>query len=135
MHLPQTSFRVASNDRVPFGKNGKDGPGGVLILCEDFLIYKSYPLKQDLKCKYPKRLGVNSSDKILINCFALHKQKGMFFYLIQSEYGDLFKVMLGFTGRDVHSITIQYLDTIHPANSICILKSGYLFAAADAGNQ
>jgi splicing factor 3B subunit 3 len=59
----------------------------------------------------------------------------MFFYLIQSEYGDLYKVMLAFTGKDVHSLTIQYLDTIHPANSLCILKSGYLFAAADSGNQ
>ena len=128
-------FLVAYHSLVPFGKNGKDGPGGVIILCEDQLCYKSYPVKHELKCKYPKRLGVNSKDKIMINSYALHKQKGIFFYLIQSEYGDLFKVMLGFTGRDVHSLTVQYLDTIHPANSICVLKAGYLFAAADSGNQ
>lgn len=105
------------------------------MLCEDFLIYKSFPLKQDLKCKYPRRLGINSNDKVLINCYALHKQKGHFFYLIQTEYGDLLKVMLNYTAKDVHNIAIQYLDTIHPANSICILKSGYFLAAADSGNQ
>jgi splicing factor 3B subunit 3 len=107
----------------------------VLVLCEDFLYYKSYPAKHDLKCKYPKRLGVNSKDKTLINCSALHKQKGMFFYFIQSEYGDLFKVTMAYTGKDVHSLSVQYIDTIHPANSLCILKSGYVFAAADTGNQ
>jgi splicing factor 3B subunit 3 len=135
MLLPPAYSLVNSIDLVPSGKNGKDGPGGVLVLCEDFLYYRSYPPKQELKCKYPRRLGVHSTDKLLINCSALHKQKGMFFYLIQSEYGDLYKVMLAFTGKDVHSLTIQYLDTIHPANSLCILKSGYLFAAADSGNQ
>lgn len=107
----------------------------MIVLCEDFLCYKSYPLKQELRCRYPRRLGVNSNDKIMINSYALHKQKGLFFYLIQTEYGDLLKVMLNYTGREVHNIAIQYLDTIHPANSLCILKSGYFFAAADSGNQ
>ena len=54
------------------------------------MLYRSYPSKTELKCNYPKRLGVNSQDKILIGASALHKQKGLFFYLIQSEYGDLF---------------------------------------------
>lgn len=30
---------------------------------------------------------------------------------------------------------MQYIDTIAPATSLCILKTGYLFAAADSGNH
>jgi splicing factor 3B subunit 3 len=120
---------------VPHGRNGKDGPGGVFILCEDVLFYRSYPPGTELKCKYPKRLGITTGDKVLINCACLHKQKGLFFYLLQTEHGDLLKVNLAFTEKEVHSVSIQYFDTIHPCNSICLLKTGYLFAAADTGNQ
>jgi len=107
----------------------------VIVLCEDFLVYKSYPVKTELRCKYPRRLGVNSKEGVLISCSALMKLRGLFFYIIQNEFGDLFKVTLNYTNKDVHSVSVQYLDTIHPATSICILRSGYLFAAADSGNQ
>jgi splicing factor 3B subunit 3 len=117
---------------VPSGNNG---PGGILILGEDCLYYKSYPLKTDLKCRYPKRIGSLKGEKDLITAWAVHKQKDIFFYLIQNESGDLFKVTLNFTNKEVHNIIIQYFDTIHPCNSLAILKSGYLFAAADSGNQ
>ncbi len=30
---------------------------------------------------------------------------------------------------------VQYFDTIPPANGICILKNGYLFAASEFGNH
>lgn len=105
------------------------------MLCEDFLVYKSYPVKTELKCRYPRRLGVNSKEGMLINCSAMMKLRGLFFYIIQNEYGDLFKVTLNYTIKDVHSVSVQYLDSIHPATSLCILRSGYLFAAADSGNQ
>lgn len=120
---------------IPFGKNGSNGPGGVLVLAEDYLFYRSYPAAKELKCKYPRRYGLPVGDRVLINCSALHKQNGLFFYLIQSEHGDLYKVELNCTEKEVHSVSVQYLDTIHPASSLCILKTGYVFAAADTGNQ
>jgi splicing factor 3B subunit 3 len=35
----------------------------------------------------------------------------------------------------VHTISIAYFDTIPVANSICVLKSGYLFSASEFGNH
>ena len=40
-----------------------------------------------------------------------------------------------FTGEDVHGIQIQYFDTIAVCSSICVLKTGDLFAAAEVGNH
>lgn len=72
---------------------------------------------------------------LMINCFATHKQKDMFFFLIQSELGDLYKVSLVYNKNNVETLKIQYFDTIFPCISICILKTGFLFAAAEYGNH
>jgi splicing factor 3B subunit 3 len=40
-----------------------------------------------------------------------------------------------YTQDEVHNITLQYIDTIPVAVSLCILKSGYLFAPCERGNQ
>ena len=54
---------------------------------------------------------------------------------VQSEYGDLYKVSLEFAGEAVSEVKVKYFDTITPCASICILKSGFLFAAAEFGNH
>ena len=54
---------------------------------------------------------------------------------MQSEYGDLYKVSLEFAGEAVSEVKVKYFDTITPCASICILKSGFLFAAAEFGNH
>lgn len=36
---------------------------------------------------------------------------------------------------EVKSLKIKYFDTIPVATSLCILKSGFLFAASEFGNQ
>ena len=54
---------------------------------------------------------------------------------MQSEYGDLYKVSLEFAGEAVSEVKVKYFDTIAPCASICILKSGFLFAAAEFGNH
>ena len=35
----------------------------------------------------------------------------------------------------VTEIKIKYFDTVPVANSLCILKTGFLFVAAEFGNQ
>jgi splicing factor 3B subunit 3 len=54
----------------------------------------------------------------------MHKLKDFFFFLIQSEYGDLYKVMLEFNDDAVTELNCKYFDTIPVANSICVLKTG-----------
>ena len=60
----------------------------------------------------------------------VHKQKDLFFLLLQSEYGDLYKVTFELDAADpklVNNVIVTVFDTIPTANSICITKTGYLF--------
>lgn len=59
----------------------------------------------------------------------------MYFFLVQSEQGDVFKVTLEADSDIVTEMRIKYFDTLSVANSICILKTGFLFVASEFGNQ
>jgi splicing factor 3B subunit 3 len=61
--------------------------------------------------------------------------QGAFFFLLQSEEGDLYKVTIEHDEQDVRALKIKYFDTVPIASSLCILKSGFLFVAAEFGNQ
>jgi splicing factor 3B subunit 3 len=61
--------------------------------------------------------------------------KGAFFFLLQSEEGDLYKVTIEHQDEEVKSLKIKYFDTVPVASSLCILKSGFLFVASEFGNQ
>ena len=61
--------------------------------------------------------------------------QGDFFVLLQSEEGDLFKVTIDRDNEDVEAIKIKYFDTVPIASALCILKTGFLFVAAETGNQ
>lgn len=61
----------------------------------------------------------------------------MFFFMVQSEFGDLYQVRLDVKdGSDtVTNLRIKYFDTIPVTNSLCISKRGFLFAASEFGDQ
>ena len=61
--------------------------------------------------------------------------QGTFFFLLQSEEGDLYKVTIDHDEDEVTALKIKYFDTVPVASSLCILKAGYLFVAAEFGNQ
>jgi splicing factor 3B subunit 3 len=54
---------------------------------------------------------------------------------VQNEDGDLFKVTIDHDGEDVRALKIKYFDTVPVSTSLCILKSGYLFAASEYSDQ
>lgn len=54
---------------------------------------------------------------------------------LQSEYGDLYKVTLEYSGDAVTELRVKYFDTIPPCTSVCVLKTGFLFAASEFGNH
>ena len=62
-------------------------------------------------------------------------RKGAFFFLLQSEEGDLYKVTIEHEEEEVKALKIKYFDTVPIASSLCILKSGFLFVASEFGNQ
>lgn len=62
----------------------------------------------------------------------MHISQKVFFYLIQSECGDLYKVTLATgDGSEVLDIDVRYFDTVPVANSLCIMRSGHLYVASE----
>ena len=59
----------------------------------------------------------------------------MFFFLLQSELGDLYKVKLIYSEERVQRVRIKYFDTVPVASSLCMLKTGHLFVGSEFGNQ
>ncbi|KAK9824249.1 hypothetical protein WJX72_008915 [[Myrmecia] bisecta] len=113
---------------------GGDGPGGVLVCAENFIIHKNEG-QPDVRAVIPRRTNLPVDRGVLLVSHATHKQKGLFFVLVQSEYGDLYKVTLEYTGETVKELKVKYFDTLPPAASICVLKTGFLFAASEFGNH
>lgn len=114
-----------------------DGPSGVLVCCEDHVIYRHMDQPQ-LRVPIPRRehpLEDASSRGLLIISAVMHRMKGAFFFLLQSELGDLYKVTLEHQDEDVVALKIKYFDTVSPAVNLCILKSGHLFVPAEFGNH
>ncbi|KAF9652978.1 hypothetical protein BDM02DRAFT_3160528 [Thelephora ganbajun] len=113
-----------------------DGPSGVLVCCEDHIIYR-HPDKPQHRVPIPRRDHplVDQDRGLIIVSAVMHKMKGQFFFLLQSEEGDLYKVTIEHADEDVVRVKIKYFDTVPVATSLCILKSGFLFVASEFGNH
>ena len=116
---------------------GSEGPSGVLICMENFIIYKNFGDQMDIKCPIPRRRSdlddVHRS--VIFVTSATHKTKTMFFFLAQTEQGDIFKITLKTDDGFVTEVRIKYFDTVPVASSMCVLKTGFLFVACEFGNQ
>ena len=125
---------------------GNDGPSGVLVCAEDTVTYR-HSNQETFRVPIPRRRGAteNPQRKRSIVSGVTHKLKGgadTFFFLLQTEDGDIFKVTFnmqedsdGNLTGEVGRIKIKYFDTIPVSNSLCILKTGFLFAACEFGNH
>ncbi|KAF8893537.1 CPSF A subunit region-domain-containing protein [Infundibulicybe gibba] len=121
--------QLASSDRF-------DGPSGVLVCCEDHIIYRHMDAPQH-RVPIPRRQHPlhDPNRGLIIVAAVMHKMKGAFFFLLQSEDGDLYKVTIEHEDEQVRSLKIKYFDTVPVASSLCILKSGFLFVASEFGNH
>jgi len=113
---------------------GNDGPSGVLVCSENFIVYKNQG-HADRRCGLPRRRDLPTEHGLLIISSAVHRQRDLFFIIVQSEFGDLYKVTLQYEEDQVAEVKIRYLDTIPVAISLCILRSGFLFGASEFGNH
>ncbi|TFJ87655.1 hypothetical protein NSK_001005 [Nannochloropsis salina CCMP1776] len=113
-----------------------NGPGGVLILSENWVAY-THQDHPELRTPIPRRAGQAASRGTLLTAAAMHRQKDVLFYLLQSEFGDLYKVTLDLNQERtrVQNINMQVFDTIPPANGLCITKTGLLFCASEFANH
>ncbi|KAL9076696.1 MAG: hypothetical protein Q9157_003565 [Trypethelium eluteriae] len=122
---------------------GTDGPSGVLVCSEDSITYRHH--NQDaFRVPIPRRKGLTEDPnrRRYITAGVMHRMRGAFFFLLQSEDGDLFKVTIDMIMDDnqeptgeVGRLKIKYFDTVPVASQLCILKSGYLFIASENGNH
>jgi splicing factor 3B subunit 3 len=126
--LPLTAHALVT---IP---GGADGPGGVLVCCEHAILFRSLQ-GAEVSSLIPRRADMSEERGVFLNCHSTHKQKSSFFVLLSSEQGDLYKVSLSFTSTSVTSLTVQYFDTLQPCIAICILKTGFLYAAREFGSQ
>ncbi|KAH7296253.1 hypothetical protein KP509_26G015800 [Ceratopteris richardii] len=129
------------SDQVDNGANllvpvpgGGDGPSGVLVCAENFVIYKNQQ-HPEVRAVIPRRGDLPAERGVLIVSAGTLRQKSMFFFLLQTEYGDIFKVTLEYKDDKVSELKIKYFDTIPVTCGLCVLKSGFLFAASEFGNH
>uniref|UniRef100_A0A8D3CUH8 Splicing factor 3B subunit 3 n=1 Tax=Scophthalmus maximus TaxID=52904 RepID=A0A8D3CUH8_SCOMX len=116
---------------------GSDGPSGVLICSENYITYKNFGDQPDIRCPIPRRRNdLDDPERgMIFVCSATHKTKTMFFFLAQTEQGDIFKVTLETDEEMVTEIRLKYFDTIPVAVAMCVLKTGFLFVASEFGNH
>jgi len=115
-----------------------DWPGGVIVCAENWLIWKNQGCNE-VRAPIPRRFGIPDDKGVLIVATATHVQKGLFFFFVQSEYGDVYKVWLDWEeDGDESSVTelhVKYFDTLPVATSLCVLKTGFLFCASEFSNH
>ncbi|CAG9837474.1 unnamed protein product [Diabrotica balteata] len=116
---------------------GDDGPSGVLICSENYLTYKNLGEQHDIRCPIPRRRNdLDDPERgMIFVCSATHKTKSMFFFLAQTEQGDIFKITLETDDDMVTEIKLKYFDTVPVATAMCVLKTGFLFVASEFGNH
>ncbi|GMR55853.1 hypothetical protein PMAYCL1PPCAC_26048 [Pristionchus mayeri] len=116
---------------------GQDGPSGVIVCCENYIVYKNLGDQPDIRVPIPRRRNdLDDADRsLIVIAYAMHKTKLMFFFLIQTEHGDIFKVTLETEEDLVVEMKVKYFDTVPPANAMCILRTGFLFVASEFGNH
>ena len=129
--LPKSAHALVP---VPAGED-QEGPGGVIVACESFLIYKKHD-HEERRCTIPARYEQPIGEGLfIINSQTFYKPDVGVIIFIQSEVGDLYKIDLDHEGPQVLGMTIKYFDTIQPATKLVLLESGYLFAAGDCSNH
>eukprot|EP01125_Pyxidicula_operculata_P009280 TRINITY_DN305_c3_g1_i1.p1 TRINITY_DN305_c3_g1~~TRINITY_DN305_c3_g1_i1.p1 ORF type:complete len:1202 (+),score=317.43 TRINITY_DN305_c3_g1_i1:1768-5373(+) len=131
----QSSEAVARTANMVIAVPGAgDGPGGVLVTCEDYVIYRNTD-HEEKKVKIPRRRDISKSAGVMITSSAIVKQRGWFFFLLQSEYGDLYKVWMDYEDGVLRDLKIKYFDTVPLATNLAVLKTGFIFVAAESGNH
>ena len=128
---------------VPGATEGQ--PGGVLICAKSAIYYR--PAKpgssaiKEFKATIPRRLHTvmtsetgDADDGVLIISAAVFRLEGSFWWLLQTEQGDLFHVSIDASGDDVRGIRAQYMDTVPPASEI-VFTSTFLHVFANVGNH
>ena len=112
-----------------------EGPSGVLVFSEDYIVYR-HQGQPEHRVPIPRRYNsVGSRRPSMVVASVLHRMKSAFFFLVQNEDGDLFKVSIDHDEEDMVALRIKYFETVPVATSLCILRAGFLYVASEFGEQ
>lgn len=128
------SLIPASGNMLISVPGGTDGPGGVLVCCENEVLYCAFE-KETIACSLPRRADMSSERGLLMCSSSVLKQKDLILVLAQSELGDIYRIYLHYDRTGVMGLKVSYFDTIFPCISLCLLRGGFLFAGAECGDQ
>jgi splicing factor 3B subunit 3 len=96
-------------------------------------------------------VGTDINASVIITSAVTLKQKKSFFFLLQSDLGDVYvpcqpttiaqsihtvtryRVALEQDGDNVAAINMHYFETLPVSSSMAVLRSGYLFVATEMG--
>lgn len=123
---------------------GEDGPSGVLVCGENWIAYK-HEGHAEVRAPIPRRDSYPGERGLLVTAVATHKQPDLFFFLAQTEIGDLYKVTIEVTATNaaseddavvsIKNVRVSVFDSIFSCVSLCITKTGLLYAAAELGDS
>ena len=124
---------------------GQDGPSGAIVCCEDKIYYR-HERHNPLCIQIPRRRGPTEDPLrkriIVAGCLHLSKARHEFFFLLQTEDGDVFKLTVTMAkddqGRPMSQpdrLNLKYYETFPVAKQLLLIRKGYLYIAAENGDS
>ncbi|CAN3359715.1 pre-mRNA-splicing factor Rse1p [Diutina catenulata] len=103
--------------------------GGVCVCCHGEIRYYRGPASEPVTVKVPSGLEIVTH--------TLQPRKKGTFLLVQDTDGHVFNLSLAYDAEKerLEAMGIHYFDTVEPATSLHILRSGYLVVCAVGGDQ
>lgn len=137
------SYNVDSTAHKLISLPSSLGFGGVLILAKDKVIYRSIETENEIIVAVPKRYHTVAMDQhgnpdhgvYFVHSQCISREGSDPFVLLQTEYGDLFKISLVVDSMQVTGLGVEYFDTVPPSTVFCVLENEYLYNASESGNH
>ncbi|PIA19760.1 hypothetical protein COEREDRAFT_30940, partial [Coemansia reversa NRRL 1564] len=108
---------------------GGDGPSGVLVCSAGAVEFRH-------STGMTRRAEIPQQAQALIVASAVHRMRGAFFVLVQTEDGTLLKVTVTCTTElEVTGVEVALFAQVQPAAALCILRAGFLFVATGGAQQ
>lgn len=121
------SSRTEDSDKVnPF----------TIIGFDDYILLKDMQGLYSLKVQIPRPNVLKGEEPIRIISSTIQEIKKDFLIILQSQYGDLYKVKIypNKSDRNRPVIALSYFDTVKPTEQMHIFRNGYLYLNSDYGS-
>ena len=129
METPMSAHRL-----IPLPR-GLVGSRALLICCEDFLLYFSGTSGPPLRVLYPRRLDTPENYKLMICSSAVQTLKSTILIMIQSDLGDIYRIVISGNAPDQSPISISYFESLPRCSCMAIVKPGFLYVSFEVGGS